>query len=72
MVAALAEDQPAVGLRLVHLHQPDTGGRKAGQLNHAVNRLDEILGPLGWHDENDADNTFLWSMTPTLSRTSAR
>ncbi|MGW1791882.1 hypothetical protein ACWCO0_19430 [Streptomyces tubercidicus] len=58
-VAALAEDQPAVGLRLVHLHQPDTGGRKAGQLNHAVDRLDEILSPLGWHDENDADNTFL-------------
>ncbi|WP_327225155.1 hypothetical protein OG229_15870 [Streptomyces platensis] len=58
-VAALAEDQPAGGLRLVHLHQPDTGGRKAGQLNHAVDRLDEILGPLGWRDENDADNTFL-------------
>ncbi len=28
-------------------------------LDHAVDRLDEILGPLGWHDENDADNTFL-------------
>ncbi|AJC55011.1 hypothetical protein [Streptomyces sp. 769] len=58
-VATLAEDQPAVGLRLVHLHQPDSGGRKAGQLNHAVEHLDEILGPLGWHDENDADDTFL-------------
>ncbi|MEW2438619.1 hypothetical protein AB0952_31460 [Streptomyces caniferus] len=58
-IAALADDQPAVGLRLVHLHQPDTGGRKAGQLNHAVDRLDEVLGPLGWHDENDADSTFL-------------
>lgn len=58
-VASLAEDHRAVGLRLVHLHQPDTGGRKAGQLNHAVDRLDEILSPLGWHDENDADNTFL-------------
>ncbi|MHB6904558.1 glycosyltransferase family protein [Streptomyces sp. DB-54] len=58
-VATLAEVQPAVGLRLVHLHQPDTGGRKAGQLNHAINHLDGILGPLGWHDEDDADNTFL-------------
>ncbi|MCK7627610.1 hypothetical protein MUU72_31715 [Streptomyces sp. RS10V-4] len=58
-VATLADNQPAVGLRLVHLHQPDTGGRKAGQLNHAVEHLDEILGPLGWHDENDADDTFL-------------
>ncbi|MCW7986650.1 hypothetical protein XF35_15460 [Streptomyces platensis subsp. clarensis] len=58
-VAALAEDQPAVELRLVHLHQPDTGGRKAGQLNHAVDRLDEILSTLGWRDENDADNTFV-------------
>ncbi|WP_043267145.1 hypothetical protein [Streptomyces sp. CT34] len=58
-IAALAEDQPAVGLRLVHLHQPDTGGRKAGQLNHAAEHLEKILGPLGWHDENDADNTFL-------------
>ncbi|MEU5542090.1 hypothetical protein AB0G85_06845 [Streptomyces sioyaensis] len=59
IVAALADNQRAVGLRLVHLHQPDTGGRKAGQLNHAVDRLDEILSPLGWHEENDADNTFL-------------
>ncbi|WP_327688585.1 hypothetical protein [Streptomyces tubercidicus] len=58
-VAALAEDQPAVGLRLVHLHQPDSGGRKAGQLNHAVDRLDEILSTLGWRCENDADNTFV-------------
>ncbi|MGD3112111.1 hypothetical protein [Streptomyces sp. YGL11-2] len=58
-VAALADDQPAIGLRLVHLHQPDTGGRKAGQLNHAADHLDTILGPLGWQNENDADNTFL-------------
>ncbi|SEE06916.1 hypothetical protein SAMN05428954_1705 [Streptomyces sp. 2112.3] len=58
-VAALAEEQIAVGLRLVHLHQPDTGGRKAGQLNYAVDHLDEILSPLGWHDDNGADNTFL-------------
>lgn len=43
----------------MHLHQPDTGGRKAGQLNHAVDRLDEILSILGWRCENDADNTFV-------------
>ncbi|WP_411143431.1 hypothetical protein [Streptomyces sp. x-80] len=58
-VAALVEHRPTTGLRLVHRHQPDSGGRKAGQLNHAAEHLDEILGPLGWHDEHDADSTYL-------------
>ncbi|WP_328731898.1 hypothetical protein OHT20_17610 [Streptomyces caniferus] len=58
-VATLVEQQRAGGLRLVHLHQPDTGGRKAGQLNHAADRLGKVLSPLGWDDETDADNTYL-------------
>ncbi|MEU9123520.1 hypothetical protein AB0C96_27230 [Streptomyces sp. NPDC048506] len=58
-VTALVEQRAAAGLRVVHLHQPDSGGRKAGQLNHATEHLDEILGPLGWQDETDADNTYL-------------
>lgn len=58
VIESLAADRPAGGLPLVHLHQPDVGGRKAGQLNFALDRLHQILGPLGWHETTDADHTF--------------
>ncbi|MEU8263085.1 hypothetical protein AB0C02_20940 [Micromonospora sp. NPDC048999] len=58
VVAALTADQPANRLPLVHLHQPDVGGRKAGQLNFALDHLDQVLGPLGWHDTDDTNSTF--------------
>lgn len=47
------------GLRLVHLHQPDVGGRKPGQLNFAVDHLHDVLGPLGWRENAHAHNTFV-------------
>ncbi|MFR9722013.1 hypothetical protein ACL02R_01410 [Streptomyces sp. MS19] len=59
-IASLAAAPPEPGgLPLVHLHQPDTGGRKAGQLNHALGRLDQVLGPLGWSESTDAQATFI-------------
>ncbi|MEU2086645.1 hypothetical protein ABZ569_32835 [Streptomyces albus] len=59
IVAALAADPPAGRLPLVHLHQPDTGGRKAGQLNFALDRLGQALGPLGWRQDQHADDTYV-------------
>ncbi|MEU5905184.1 hypothetical protein [Micromonospora sp. NPDC047527] len=59
VVAALAANQPPDRLPLVHLHQPDVGGRKAGQLNFALDHLDQALGPLGWHETGDAESTFV-------------
>ncbi|WP_431984141.1 hypothetical protein [Streptomyces qinglanensis] len=47
------------GLRLVHLHQPDVGGRKPGQLNFALDRLPDVLGPLGWREDAHAHDTFV-------------
>ncbi|MEU8543044.1 hypothetical protein AB0C52_24175 [Streptomyces sp. NPDC048717] len=58
IVAALAAGPPGGHLPLVHLHQPDLGGRKAGQLNYALDRLHQILGPLGWTETKHADNTY--------------
>jgi hypothetical protein len=58
VVAALAADRPTGGLPLVHLHQPDVGGRKAGQLNFALDRLPRALGPLGWSEDEHANDTF--------------
>ncbi|MGC5264059.1 hypothetical protein ACPXCO_23875 [Streptomyces cyaneofuscatus] len=52
--------QPGHGaLPLVHLHQPAVGGRKAGQLNHAVEHLDQVLGPLGWNEAEHGDATYV-------------
>ncbi|WP_158710981.1 hypothetical protein [Streptomyces albus] len=59
VVAGLTGTRPSQALRLVHLHQPDTGGRKAGQLNFAVDHLNEVLGPLGWREEQDGGDTFV-------------
>ncbi|MFH8407630.1 hypothetical protein ACH4FX_22975 [Streptomyces sp. NPDC018019] len=47
------------GLPLVHLHQPDVGGRKPGQLNFALDHLPDILGPLGWREDAHAHDTFV-------------
>lgn len=47
------------GLSLVHLHQPATGGRKAGQLNYALDRLDQVLGPLGWSESEHGEATYV-------------
>ncbi|WP_200259833.1 hypothetical protein [Streptomyces sp. HSG2] len=58
IVAALAADPPGGGLPLVHLHQPDVGGRKAGQLNFALDRLKQVLGPLGWKEDEHAGDTY--------------
>lgn len=58
VVAALAATSPSGRLPLVHLHQPDIGGRKAGQLNFALDHLDQVLGPVGWHETGDAESTF--------------
>ncbi len=58
VVAGLMADRPGDGLPLVHLHQPDVGGRKAGQLNFALDRLDQVLGPLGWNEDEHAHDTF--------------
>ncbi|MER6106373.1 hypothetical protein ABT115_29915 [Streptomyces sp. NPDC001832] len=58
VVAALAADPPGGHLPLVHLHQPDVGGRKAGQLNFALNRLKQTLGPLGWSEDEHAHDTY--------------
>ncbi|MDQ1304802.1 MAG: hypothetical protein QG671_630 [Actinomycetota bacterium] len=58
IVASLATKGPAGPLPLVHLHQPDTGGRKAGQLNYALSHLTKILGPLGWNEDEHAHNTY--------------
>ncbi|MER5780204.1 hypothetical protein ABT104_00535 [Streptomyces mobaraensis] len=58
IVAARAADHPE-GLRLVHLHQPDVGGRKPGQLNFALDRLPDVLGPLGWREDAHAHDTFV-------------
>ncbi|MBV9026702.1 MAG: hypothetical protein JO362_23550 [Streptomycetaceae bacterium] len=51
--------RPTQHLPLVHLHQDDVGGRKAGQLNWALDRLPHILGPLGWHEDTCGDDTFV-------------
>jgi hypothetical protein len=59
IVTALVNNRPPGGLLLVHLHQPNVGGRKAGQLNFAIDRLDHVLGPLGWHESDDGANTFV-------------
>ncbi|MFD8009422.1 hypothetical protein [Streptomyces sp. NPDC058955] len=58
IVTALAARLPDRGLPLVHLHQPDVGGRKAGQLNFALDRLQRVLGPLGWREDEHADDTY--------------
>lgn len=50
---------PTSGLSLVHLHQPDVGGRKPGQLNFALDRLPDVLGPLGWREDAHAHDTFV-------------
>ncbi|MFD5131237.1 hypothetical protein [Streptomyces olindensis] len=50
---------PTSGLPLVHLHQPDVGGRKPGQLNFALDRLPDVLGPLGWREDAHAHDTFI-------------
>lgn len=59
VVAAAAADLPAGRLRLVHLHQGDVPGRKAGQLNTALDQLDRVLGPLGWTETAHAEHTYL-------------
>jgi hypothetical protein len=38
------------GVAVIHLHQPAVGGRKAGQLNHAIANMDTIATAAGWHD----------------------
>lgn len=58
IVTALTAGHPD-GLPLVHLHQPDVGGRKPGQLNFAVDHLHDVLGPLGWREDAHAHNTFV-------------
>jgi len=58
VVAAFAADPPGGHLPLVHLHQPDVGGRKAGQLNFALDRLGQVLGPLGWRQDEHAGDTY--------------
>ncbi|WSM43881.1 hypothetical protein OG845_32610 [Streptomyces cellulosae] len=58
IVADVAADPPGGHLPLVHLHQPDVGGRKAGQLNFALDRLGQVLGPLGWNEDEHADDTY--------------
>lgn len=58
VVETVASRLPDNCLPVVHLHQPAAGGRKAGQLNYVVNRLEQILGPSGWHPQQDADNTY--------------
>ena len=58
VAAALAAEAPHGALPLVHLHQPDVGGRKAGQLNFALNHLKQVLGPLGWSETEHAHNTY--------------
>ncbi|WP_327187927.1 hypothetical protein [Streptomyces sp. NBC_01334] len=50
---------PTSGLPLVHLHQPDVGGRKPGQLNFALDCLRDVLGPLGWREDAHAHDTFI-------------
>ncbi|GAB7109567.1 hypothetical protein JCM4814A_78820 [Streptomyces phaeofaciens JCM 4814] len=42
----------------VHLHQPDVGGRKAGQLNFALDHFPTILGPLGWSEDEHGHDTY--------------
>ncbi|MCC9311280.1 hypothetical protein LN042_30185 [Kitasatospora sp. RB6PN24] len=52
--------RPTAGpLPLIHLHQPNQGGRKAGQLNYAVSQLDSILHEYGWNSAEDAAQTYL-------------
>ncbi|TQF04388.1 hypothetical protein E6W39_21905 [Kitasatospora acidiphila] len=52
--------RPTAGpLPLIHLHQPNQGGRKAGQLNYAVSQLDSILHEYGWNPVEDAAQTYL-------------
>jgi hypothetical protein len=58
VVASVTSDGPVGPLPLVHLHQPDVGGRKAGQLNFALDHLPEILGPLGWNENEHERNTY--------------
>ncbi|MFD3756721.1 hypothetical protein [Streptomyces sp. NPDC058622] len=58
VITSLASNRPTGGLPLVHLHQPDVGGRKAGQLNFALDRLQQVLGPLGWREDEHAHDTF--------------
>ncbi|MET9779216.1 hypothetical protein ABZ023_34070 [Streptomyces sp. NPDC006367] len=58
IVTALTADH-IEGLPLVHLHQPDVGGRKPGQLNFALDHLPDVLGPLGWHEDTHAHDTFV-------------
>ncbi|WP_030894172.1 hypothetical protein [Streptomyces sp. NRRL F-5053] len=42
----------------MHPHQPDVGGRKAGQLNFALDHLKQALGPLGWSETEHAHDTY--------------
>ncbi|MBB0243513.1 hypothetical protein FNQ90_05165 [Streptomyces alkaliphilus] len=58
IVTTLTAGRPE-GLPLVHLHQPDVGGRKPGQLNFALDRLPDVLGPLGWREDAHARDTFV-------------
>ncbi|USQ85835.1 hypothetical protein NFX46_20045 [Streptomyces phaeoluteigriseus] len=58
IMTALAARLPDKGLPLVHLHQPPVGGRKAGQLNFALDRLQRVLSPLGWREDEHADDTY--------------
>ncbi|SFD01731.1 hypothetical protein [Streptomyces aidingensis] len=59
VVADATARLPESSLRLVHLHQPATPGRKAGQLNFALDRIGAVLGPLGWDQDRDEDHTFV-------------
>ncbi|MET8183935.1 hypothetical protein [Streptomyces sp. NPDC005336] len=58
VIAALADCPPGGALPLVHLHQPDVGGRKAGQLNFALDHLKQVLGQLGWSEDEHAHDTY--------------
>lgn len=59
--ATLVEEALAVTgpLPALHLHQPDVGGRKAGQLNYALEHLPKVLAPLGWDESTDSGETFI-------------
>ncbi|MEW2581329.1 hypothetical protein [Streptomyces syringium] len=59
VITTLTAGPPAGRLPVLHLHQPHLGGRKAGQLNYAADRLGQLLGPLGWREAEHAQDTFL-------------
>lgn len=47
IAASLAAESPGP-LAVHHAHQPAVSGRKAGQLNFALDQLEDLLAPLGW------------------------